>query len=188
MSLFPVIHPVPPPPSSFSGREKVAWIQGASRDALKACADRMGIKLGKLKKNYKGAPVPFNGIYWSVSHKPLFAAAVLGKYPMGIDIEEIKSRSEAVFQKVISEEEERFRRREEKLHFFFRVWTAKGVGLSGLSKCSLIQVLDDTAMLLNYEGKPYTVVQTFFKNHIASVVTNGESVEWIVQAGSIINK
>ena len=80
MSLFPVIHPVPPPPSSFSGREKVAWIQGASRDALKACADRMGIKLGKLKKNYKGAPVPFNGIYWSVSHKPLFAAAFIMEY------------------------------------------------------------------------------------------------------------
>ena len=189
MSLFPVIHPVPPPPpASISGKEKVAWIQNASREALKICASRMGIKLKELKKNFKGAPVPFDGTYWSVSHKSLFAAAVLGKYPIGIDIEEIKPRSDAVFQKVISEEEESLCGQEGRLQYFFRIWTAKeavlkaeGVGLAGLSKCRVTQVPNDTSILLNYEGKPYQVVQTFFKKHIASVVTNGESVEWILR-------
>ncbi|HJN01812.1 MAG TPA: 4'-phosphopantetheinyl transferase superfamily protein [Nitrospinota bacterium] len=188
MSLFPVIHPVPPPPASISGKEKVAWIQDASREALKICASLMGIKLKELKKNFKGAPVPFDGTYWSVSHKSLFAAAVLGKYPIGIDIEEIKPRSDAVFQKVISEEEESLCGQEGRLQYFFRIWTAKeavlkaeGVGLAGLSKCRVTQVPNDTSILLNYEGKPYQVVQTFFKKHIASVVTNGESVEWILR-------
>lgn len=189
MSLFPVIHPVPPHPASISGKEKVAWIRDASREALKICAYRMGIKLKELKKNSKGAPVPFDGTYWSVSHKPLFAAAVLGKYSMGIDIEEIKPRSsDAVFKKVISEEEQSFCEDNNKPHYFFRVWTAKeavlkaeGIGIAGLSKCGVVNVPDDSSMLLNYEGKPYHVVQTFFKKHIASVITNGEPVEWFFQ-------
>lgn len=195
MSLFPVIHPVPPPPPSISGKEKVVWIRDASREALKICALRIGVKLKKLKKNSKGAPIPFDGIYWSVSHKPRFAAAVLGKYPMGIDIEEIKPRSDAVFRKVISEEEESLRGQEEMLQYFFRVWTAKeavlkaeGVGLAGLSKCRVCRVNDEAAMQMDYEGKPYHVVQTFFKKHVASVVTNGESVEWVFQEKTIINK
>ena len=193
--LYPVIHPVPPPPPSISGKEKVAWIRDASREALKICALRIGIKLKKLKKNSKGAPISFDGIYWSVSHKPQFAAAVLGKYPMGIDIEEIKPRSDAVFHKVISDEEESLCGQEERLHYFFRVWTAKeailkveGIGLVGLGKCRVIQMPDKTSMLLNYDGKPYNVVQTFFKKHIASVVTNGEPVEWIFQAESLTMK
>jgi 4'-phosphopantetheinyl transferase len=188
MSLFPVIHPVPPPPASISGKEKVAWIQDASREALKICASRMGIKLKELKKNFKGAPVPFDDIYWSVSHKPLFAAAVLGKYPIGIDIEEIKPRSDGVIRKVISEEEESLCGLEGRLQYFFRVWTAKeavlkaeGVGLAGLSKCRVTQVPDDTSILLNYDGTPFHVVQIFFKKHVASVVTNGEPVEWILR-------
>ena len=188
MSLFPVIHAVPPHPASISGKEKVAWIRDASREALKICAHQMGIKLKELKKNFRGAPLPFDGNYWSLSHKPLFAAAVLGMYPMGIDIEEIKPRSAGVFRKVISEEEESLRGEERKLQYFFRVWTAKeavlkaeGVGLAGLSKCHVTRVQADTSMLLNYEAKPYHVTQTFFKKHVASVVTNGESVEWIFQ-------
>ena len=185
MTLYPVIHDVPVPPHSLSGKEKVAWIRDASREALKICAHHTGVKLKELKKNSKGAPVPFDGNYWSVSHKPLFAGAILGKYPMGIDIEEIKPRSDAVFQKVISKEEENLCGEETRLKYFFRVWTAKeavlkaeGVGLAGLGKCRVIRVTDEASMQMDFEGKPYNVVQVFFKKHVASIVTKGESVEW----------
>lgn len=186
MSLFPVIFPVPPPPPSISGREKVVWIRDASREALRVCAHLSRINLKKLKKSSLGAPLPFDGIYWSVSHKPLFAAAVLGKYPMGIDIEEVKSPSDAVVRKVISVEEKSLCEEKERHDYFFRVWTAKeavlkaeGVGLKGLSKCRIVQVPDKTTMLLNYQEKPYRVIQISIKRHIVSVVTNGEPVEWV---------
>lgn len=192
MSLFPVIFPVPPHPPLISGREKVTWIRDASREALRICAHFSRINLKNLKKSSLGAPLPFDGTYWSVSHKPLFATAVLGKYPMGIDIEKVKSPSGAVVRKVISAEEDSLCREKKRDDYFFRVWTAKeavlkaeGIGLQGLSKCRIVQVPDEATMLLNYQEKPYRVIQISFKGHIASVVTNGEPVRWVFPSSSL---
>ncbi len=187
MSLFPVIFPVPSPPRPISGRKKVLWIQEASREALRLCAYFSKVSLELLKKDSHGAPMPFAGTYWSVSHKPQFAAAVLGKYPIGIDIEEVKPRSEGVFKKAVSSDEEIFCEGKDKQNFFFRVWTAKeavlkaeGVGLKGLSKCRVIEMPDETEMRLSYEEKTYKIIQVSIKGHIASVITNGEPVNWVL--------
>lgn len=189
MSFSPVILPVPIPPLSITGREKVKWIRDASREALRACAYLMGIHLKKLKKNSAGAPLPFAGTYWSVSHKPKFVAAVLAKCPVGIDIEELVPRSDAVIRKVISSSESSLNRDNNNLYFFFRVWTAKeavlkteGIGLAGLSKCRLIQVPDDSSMVLDFNGKTHNVSQIYLKKHIVSVVAKRKSVEWVFPA------
>jgi len=183
--LCPVILPIAD--TGVRGKEKIKLMRDASRDALRICAHLGGVKLGVLKKDQNGAPRPFLGTHWSVSHTSLFAAASLAKRPTGVDIERIKPRSEGVIKKVISSGEI-VHNSEEVTHFFFRVWTAKeavlkaeGVGLAGLAQCRVTGVPDRFTMLMDYDGRAYKVSQIFLDGHAASVVTDGEEpVEWIV--------
>jgi len=183
--ISPVILPIAD--TGVRGREKIKLMRDASREALRICAYLGGVKLGTLKKDQNGAPRPFSGIHWSVSHTSLFAAASLAKCPTGVDIEKIKPRSEGVMNKVISSKE-MAHNSEDVTHFFFRVWTAKeavlkaeGIGLAGLAKCLVTCVPDKFTMLMDYEGRAYKVSQVFLDGHAASVVTGGEEpVEWVV--------
>ncbi len=61
--------------------------------------------LGELQKDENDVPCPFDGHYWSLTHKSKYVAAVVGKDKIGIDIEEIKPRSKAIFSLVASDEE-----------------------------------------------------------------------------------
>jgi len=175
MKINPVIVAIPTLKIT-DGKKKVAYLRKTSREALRVSAYLSGITLKKLEKNSLGAPLPFNGIHWSVSHTSSFAAAVLGDYPIGIDVEKIKPRSEGVMEKIISPSESRLCR-EEKLHYFFRVWTAKeavlkaeGIGLPGLSKCRVTDAEDKSTMFLDYDGKDYKVSQMFIDEHVISLV------------------
>jgi len=49
--------------------------------------------------------LPFGQHYWSLSHKPKFVAAVIGRGRMGIDVEEIEPRKEEIFGYVASDAE-----------------------------------------------------------------------------------
>ncbi|NJL59098.1 MAG: hypothetical protein HC887_05035, partial [Desulfobacteraceae bacterium] len=53
-----------------------------------------------LPKNKLGAPLPINGCYWSLTHKPDYVGAVLSPTPIGIDIEKIRSISDMMFRKI----------------------------------------------------------------------------------------
>jgi len=181
----PVIFPIPD--TGVRGREKIKLMRDASREALRICAHLGGVNLGALKKDKNGAPRPFSGMHWSISHTSLFAAASLAKRPTGIDVEKIKPRSEGVINKVISSRE-MAHNTEDVTHFFFRVWTAKeavlkaeGIGLAGLGKCRVTGVPDKFTMLMDYDGRAYRISQVFLDGHVASVVASAEEpVEWIV--------
>jgi 4'-phosphopantetheinyl transferase len=186
MTVFPVILPVAEAGHKLSGKEKVARLSRISRDALRLSAERSGIVLGELLKNKDDVPCPFDGNYWSLSHKSKYVTAVVSKVMIGIDIEEIRPQSESIFSLVASDEEW------ELSHglswdTFFRYWTAKeaalkavGVGIGGLKVCRIISVPDKNHIVLNYRDSLFRVEQISYKNHIVSVIKNYNEVEWVI--------
>ncbi len=74
-----------------------------------------------------GAPVPFDGVHWSVSHKynnhTLYAGAVISRKTVGIDVEYLKPRSKELLNFFKKEEYEVFG--EKNWLNFYKIWTSK---------------------------------------------------------------
>ena len=188
--IYPVILAVPEKDRQLTGREKVAGLSRHARRALEISAQKSGITLIELQKDEKGAPLPFNGHYWSVTHKPQYVGGVVAAGRIGIDIEKIRPCSEALLKKTVDDSEwgladtDRFT-------LFFRYWTSKecvlkaaGIGIRDLSKCRIVQVVDDDNLVVNYDGKSWQVEHTFFDGHIASIVKNGCNIHWTIWMNS----
>jgi 4'-phosphopantetheinyl transferase len=186
MTLFPVILPVVEAGHKLSGREKVARLSRISREALRLSAEKSGVILGELMKDDNDIPCPFNGNYWSLSHKPKCVAAVVSKEKIGIDIEEIKPRSESIFGLVASNEEWELGKGRA-WDTFFRYWTAKeailkavGIGIGGLRKCRVISIPDESHVILGYRDRRFQVEQLYYKNHVISVLKDDNEIEWTI--------
>jgi 4'-phosphopantetheinyl transferase len=185
MTLFPVVMPVIEAGHKPSGKEKVDQLSRIAREALKLSAEKSGVSLGELLKDEKGVPCPVAGIYWSLSHKSKYVAAVVSKDKVGIDIEEIKPRPESLFAHVASEEE--WKLKERSWDILFRYWTAKeailkviGIGISGLRTCRIISAPDEKHITLDYKGQIFLVEQLRHKNHIISVLKDDNQIKWVV--------
>jgi 4'-phosphopantetheinyl transferase len=68
---------------------------------------------------------------------------------------------------------------------FFRFWTAKeavlkavGKGMVGLSHCRVMAVVDDTRMMLTYDGTRWPVSHYWFDDHVAALTARHFSVSW----------
>jgi len=186
MTLFPVVLPVTEADRKLSGAERVARLSRIAREALRLSAEKSGVVLGELLKDEDDIPCPFYGNYWSLSHKSKYVAAVVSREKIGIDIEEIKPRSESIFSLVASEEEWELGK-DRSWCTFFRYWTAKeatlkavGVGIGGLKACRLVSILDKNHIVLNHRGCLFIVEQFNYRNHIVSIVKNDNEVEWII--------
>ena len=186
MILFPVILPVVEDVEELKGEEKVAHLSGAARHALKLCAHRTGVDLGPVFKDEDNIPIPSGGYYWSVSHKPKYVAAVVSDDRIGIDIEEIRSRPDSVFEYVAGDEEWELIGGKS-LDAFFRYWTAKeavvkalGVGLRGLRKCRVASVPDEAHIVLDCQDRLWRVEQLIYDNHVVAVLQDDNEVEWLV--------
>jgi len=184
--LFPVILPVAEARHELSGKEKVARLSGIAREALRLSAEKSGVVLRDLLKDEDDVPCPFDGHYWSLSHKPKCVTAVVSEEKIGIDIEEIRPRCEAIFSLVASDEEWELGR-DKGWDTFFRYWTAKeatlkaiGIGIGGLKACRVTSVPDENHVVLDYRGRLFQVEQTYYKNHIISVLKNDNEVQWII--------
>jgi 4'-phosphopantetheinyl transferase len=185
MTLFPVVMPVIETGHKPQGKEKVAHLSRIAREALKLSAEKSQVKLGELLKDEKGVPCPVAGIYWSLSHKPKYVAAVVSKNRVGIDIEEIKPRAKYLFAHVASDEEWELKGRS--WDTLFRYWTAKeailkviGIGISGLKTCRIISVPDERHIILDYRGRLFQVEQVCCQNHIISVLKDDNEIDWII--------
>jgi 4'-phosphopantetheinyl transferase len=185
MTLFPVVMPVIEVEHKPSGQEKLDHLSRIAREALKLSAEKSGVRLGELFKDEKGVPCPVLGNYWSLSHKPKYVAAVVSKDKVGIDIEEMKPRTESLFAYAARDEE--WGLKEKSWDTFFRYWTAKeaalkviGIGISGLKTCRIISVPDENHIVLDYKGQVFLVEQLRYQNHIVSVLKNNNQIEWVV--------
>jgi len=190
MTLFPVILPVAEDIDELPQGKQAAFLSRVSREALKLSADKIGITVAELSQDENGAPLPFDNHYWSVSHKPRYVAAVISADRVGIDIEEVKPRSESVLSYVATEEEWKLCGGKS-WDTFPRYWTAKeavlkavGIGLRGLKTCQVISVPDETNVVLQYRDCVYHVEQLRYSNHIVSVLKAENEVEWIIPEAS----
>jgi len=184
-TIYPVILPVPPAARELTPKRLTAFLSRHAREALRISAERMRIELGPLEKDARGAPLPFEGRFWSVTHKPDYVGGVVARSAVGLDIEKIRPCSPALFRKTAGKEEWAVGAGGDRQRLFFRYWTAKeavlktgGEGLKDLSRCRVRQVIDDRHLLVDYAGQTWTVEQFFFDGHVASVVGRGVQVEW----------
>jgi 4'-phosphopantetheinyl transferase len=183
-TLYPVILTVPKQSRKLQARSKVASLSRHAREALEISAQKSGFQLGKLSKNANGSPLPSNGIYWSLTHKPSYVGAVVAPTRVGIDIEKIRSRSRTLFKKTANPAEWALADNDS-WEQFFRYWTSKeaalkaaGTGLKDLSKCRVIQIIDKNNLLIKYWGQQWHIEHFFFNGHVASVVKNTFNIQW----------
>jgi 4'-phosphopantetheinyl transferase len=182
--IYPVVLAVPNQKQKLSGREKVSFLSRHARRALEISAKKGQIQLGELKKDKNGVPLPFNGHYWSVTHKSEYVAGVIAGEKIGIDLEKIRPIRKALYGKTARENEWELSGADKTL-LFFRYWTSKesvikasGTGIRDLLKCRIKRIIDDRHLVVNYREKDWAVEHYYFSGHIASVVSNDVDVKW----------
>jgi len=183
-TIFPVILAVPAQDRDLKGRAKTAALSGHARSALRLSARKSGIVLAQLLKEENGAPLPFGGTYWSLTHKSAYVGGVVAGCRIGIDIERVRPVQDALYRKTAGDEEWGLSG-EDPLRLFFRYWTAKeavlkaaAVGLKDLTKCRVGKVLDSHRLTVDYLNKSWMVAQVFFDGHVAAVVHPARHVQW----------
>jgi 4'-phosphopantetheinyl transferase len=189
--IYPVILPVSSQDRKLKGRELVKTLSRLARQALEISALKCRLRLGELVKDDHGVPLPFDGYYWSLTHKPKYVGAVISLQKTGIDIEEIRTISGPMYQRVAGDQEWRLGESRSEM-LFFRFWTAKeavlkaeGVGMAGLSTCVVTRLWDREHLEIAYQDKKYLIEQVYFNGHIASVVRNKLDSRWTIQCTHI---
>lgn len=186
-TLHPVVLAVPADERQLKGRPKVQALRRAAREALVLSAGYSELTLGPLEKDKNGAPLPSNGIYWSLTHKSDFVAAVCSPHPVGIDIERLRQVSRGLEERIASPDEWGLAPSVDQL-LFFRFWTAKeavlkavGKGLTGLSSCHVQDIVDNDHMLIAYEDRQWTVThRRIEENHLVTVTSDRVHLAWHV--------
>jgi 4'-phosphopantetheinyl transferase len=186
--LYPVILSVPEKVREYQPKDRVSFLSRHARRALQQSAQKSGIRLGEVLQDQNGAPLPFEGTYWSVTHKTDYVGGVVSPMPIGLDIEKILPRSEGLFRKTASVQEWRLAEAaSDAVVTFFRYWTAKeavlkaaGIGIKDLSQCRVVRILDDRNLLIRYGQKTWPIEHVFFDGHIGSIVRHRFRIDWTI--------
>jgi 4'-phosphopantetheinyl transferase len=192
-AVYPVILSVPPSfyceGQQLKGRERGAFLSRYARCALEISGRKSGyepIPSDLLPKDENGAPLPVNGKYWSVTHKPEYVGGVFALKPVGMDIEKIRPCSPLIFKKIADDREWHLTATSEPLQLFFRFWTSKeavlkatGAGIKGLSECKIAEISDEHHLIIICKHEEWLVEHFYFDGHIASVVKNECDVNWM---------
>ena len=192
--IYPVILPVPSQDRKLKGGERVKTLSRLARQALEISAAKCRLRFGELSKDAHGVPLPFDGHYWSLTHKSKYVGAVISLQKTGIDIEEVRTISDPMFQRVADDREWRLAGPRSEM-LFFRFWTAKeavlkaeGVGMAGISTCVVTRLLDRQHLEIAYRDKRYLIEQVYFNGHVAAVVKNQLDSQWTIQRANVKGK
>ena len=174
--INPVILPVPSAVEKLKPKDRVAFLSRHARQALKKSAEKSGLRLGDLVQDENGAPVPINGVYWSISHKTQYVGGVVAPTAIGMDIEKIRNCSHALFLKTANEQEWSLAGTEKNSPItFFRFWTSKeavvkacGTGIKDLKKCRINQIPDADHLEIRFEEKNWWIEHFTFDGHMAT--------------------
>jgi 4'-phosphopantetheinyl transferase len=177
--------PVPAAIQQLSGREKTLALRRQARTALARSAALSGLTLGALHQGDRGQPLPTQGVYWSLSHTTEQVAAVAALQRIGIDIERIAAFTATLKERIAGSREWELASAVDEV-LFCRFWTAKeavlkavGVGLGGLSRCSITEIIDEGQLRLSY-GPETWIVSHCLKaaRHLAAINAAADRVEW----------
>ena len=168
-----------------AGREKTAALRRCARTALARSASFSGVLLGPLDKGDRGQPLPSRGIHWSLSHTSGVVAAVTAPFPVGIDVERIAPFSMALKKRLAGPSEWALASPLDET-LFCRFWTAKeavlkaaGAGLSGLPRCSVVEVVDERVLRLIFDSVAWTVSHcSMAASHLAAITAAPRRVVW----------
>ncbi len=184
MILRPILTPIAID-DSLSGREKVERQRSTARRALSICAEQCGGQDGPWEQDANRVPLPNDGWYWSISHKPLLAGAVISDAPVGIDIEHIRPRGREDLWDRLANADEWKVAGERSWEMFFRLWTAKEAtlkansrGIGGFEECRIVSVPDETHILCDYGNRQWRIEQYYHAGHIAAVTAGSLDVQW----------
>lgn len=188
-TIYPVILAVPEEVGDFKPRDRVKFLSRHARLALKLSAQKSKMQLGELKQAENGAPLPFNDIYWSITHKTQYVGGVVAPTPIGIDIERIRECSRGLFAKTAGDREWALADAEiNSLITFFRYWTSKealvktsGSGLKDLLKCQVTRIIDDRHLKIRYSDREWLIENFYFDQHIASITQDAYQIEWTLE-------
>jgi 4'-phosphopantetheinyl transferase len=184
--IHPVILAVPGDVKNYKPRERVKFLSRHARRALEKSAEISSLRIDRLEKDDNGAPLPFNGTYWSITHKTQYVGGVVAPTPIGIDIERIRECSRGLFAKTAGDREWALANPEKKsLLTFFRFWTSKealvktsGSGLKDLLKCQVTRIIDDRHLIIRYIGREWLIEHFYFEDHIASIIQDLYQIDW----------
>ncbi len=183
--IYPVILKVPEEKRALSGRNQVRFLKKYARQAVVASAQKTGSDFLIFEKDNDGVPLPSNGAFWSLSHKPEYVAGVISDSPVGIDVERIRPVQSSLLNRVVDDEERKLAGTISDA-LFYRFWTAKeavlkavGVGLKGLSQCKIHRIIDHTALVVFYPQKYWMIEHAYYDNHVVSIIKEDHAVQWI---------
>ncbi len=189
-TITPVILPVPETVRRMAPAARVRALSDLARQALVRSAERLQVVLGPLQKDARGAPIPVAGFHWSLTHKPLFAGAVLAPAVVGLDLEALRPCSPALYRRTATDSEWALIGGDDPQIIFFRCWTAKeavlkavGEGLRDWSRCRIHQVSDGRRLVVDYRNTLWPVEHFFFQGHVASIAGSGFRVKWRLEDG-----
>lgn len=184
MILQPVLMEIPRC-DDLTGPQRVERQRAFARLALSECAALCGLPDDDpWPRDDNGAPMPRDGLHWSVAHKPSCAVAVIADQPVGIDIERITPRRDDLFDAVAGDQEWQVVGGKS-WPGFYRVWTAKeaalkanSAGIGHLRACRILHARSDRHLTLEFEGCEWQIEHYGWADHLAAVTVSGEGIQW----------
>ncbi|MEE4262698.1 MAG: 4'-phosphopantetheinyl transferase superfamily protein [Desulfobacteraceae bacterium] len=175
--------------ADFKPRDRVKFLSRHARLALKLSAQKSDLPLGELNQDENGAPLPFNNVYWSITHKTHYVGGVVAPAPIGIDIERIRECAPGLFARTAGDREWALADPDkDSLLTFFRYWTSKealvktsGSGLRDLLKCQVTRIIDERHLQIRYSGREWLIEHFYFDQHIASITQDAYQIEWTLE-------
>ncbi len=184
LEMIAVVLPVPAADSGLSGRDRHARLGALARSAVSQSARLSGLPLEEMAQTAGGAPIPWQGTCWSLSHKPDRVAGIAAVAPVGIDLEIVRPVAAGMYSRTGTQAEWALLG-DGGPEAFFRLWTAKeavlkaaGEGLRGLGACRLQRACGPCLELVHRQ-RAWTVRQRRHGDHLVAVAARGDfRVHW----------
>ena len=186
MILRPVLMPVPGG-ADLPRAERMPAQRLVSVRAVDESARLCGLAPRHWPRDNRGVPVPGDGIYWSLTHKPAWTAGVVSDQPVGIDLEALRPRRDTLLFDKVAGPEEWALIGGRTWPNFFRLWTANeatlkanGFGIGRLGDCRLVAVHGETHLTMTFGGREWAIEQLVHDGHVAAVTAGADDIVWTV--------